>query len=158
MNVHVVTSDGDALDAVRQLFLEYSLALNENLCFQHFDEELKNPLSKYGQPRGCILLAYWNALPAGCIALQPIDQVGVCEMKRLFVRKDFRCKGIGDKLITQLIAQACSLAYTKMVLDTLERLTDATMLYLKHGFVNTSAYYTNPLANVIYMEKSLSMP
>ncbi len=46
------------LDEVRILFKEYLEELNENLCFQHTDEELVSPLKKYGQPHGSLLLAY----------------------------------------------------------------------------------------------------
>lgn len=151
-----VTDGGDELETVKKLFLEYSQALNENLCFQHFDQELANPLKKYGEPKGCLLLAYYNGEPAGCIALQPIKQKGVCEMKRLFVREEFRGKGIGDKLISLLMNRAIEQGYKKMVLDTVERLHRARRLYLKHGFVDTLAYYLNPLPNVVYMEKFLA--
>jgi ribosomal protein S18 acetylase RimI-like enzyme len=125
------------------------------LCFQSFDEELENPLKKYGEPKGCLLLAFWNNEAAGCIALQPLKQKGVCEMKRLFVRNEYRNKGIGDELINELLKEATKKGYQKMVLDTLERLQPARRLYIKYGFVNTSPYYENPLADVVYMEKSL---
>jgi ribosomal protein S18 acetylase RimI-like enzyme len=143
------------MEIVRQLFKEYSNSLNENLCFQSFDEELENPLKKYGEPKGCLLLAFWNNEAAGCIALQPLKQKGVCEMKRLFVRNEYRNKGIGDELINELLKEATKKGYQKMVLDTLERLQPARRLYIKYGFVNTSPYYENPLADVVYMEKSL---
>jgi ribosomal protein S18 acetylase RimI-like enzyme len=58
-------------------------------------------------------------------------------------------------LIEELLNEAKKTGYKKMVLDTLERLQPAIRLYCKHGFINTSAYYENPLANVVYMEKVL---
>jgi ribosomal protein S18 acetylase RimI-like enzyme len=143
------------MNIVKELFREYSKALNENLCFQNFDDELEDPLKKYGEPEGCLLLAYWSKTPAGCIALQRLAVNDVCEMKRLFVRPEFRNKGIGDELIKLLSNEAVEKGYKKMVLDTLERLDDAKRLYIKYGFVKTSAYYQNPLPNVIYMEKDL---
>lgn len=143
------------MDTVRKLFREYSEGLNENLCFQRFDDELQDPLKKYGEPKGCLLLAYFNDEPAGCIALQPLKQPGVCEMKRLYVRNRFRKRGIGDTLVKMLLEEAKEKGYEKMVLDTLERLEAAISLYAKHGFVNTSAYYENPLVGVVYMEKEL---
>lgn len=143
------------VDLVRILFLEYSKSLNENLSFQKFDDELENPLKKYGEPKGCLLLAYWNDQPAGCIALQPLKMDGVCEMKRLYVRSSYRKLGVASELIKILLSEARKKGYNKMVLDTLERLLPAVNLYRKHGFLNTSAYYNNPLPGVAYMEKEL---
>jgi putative acetyltransferase len=147
--------DENKLNVVRTLFKEYLEELNENLCFQNTDEELVNPLKKYGPPRGSLFAAYVNNEPAGCIALQPLKQDGVCEMKRLYVRPAHRKHNIADALVEELLADAKEKGYKVMVLDTLERLQPAIRLYLKHGFVNTSAYYVNPLPNVVYMEKTL---
>jgi hypothetical protein len=65
-----INKDSNEIDIVRELFREYSAGLNENLCFQNFDDELESPLKKYGEPEGCLLLAYINHEAAGCIALQ----------------------------------------------------------------------------------------
>ncbi len=153
--IKFVKKDTHEVDIIRNMFAEYSETLNENLCFQKFDDELENPLKKYGGPKGCLLLAYWKGEAAGCIALQPLEMEGVCEMKRLFVRSDYRKLGIADELIKILMTEAKKKGYKKMVLDTLERLLPALNLYRKHGFVNTSAYYDNPLKGVDYMEKEL---
>jgi putative acetyltransferase len=155
LTIQYIDKNGEEMDIVKKLFVEYADALNENLCFQSFDEELENPLKKYGGPKGCLLLAYWNSEPSGCIALQPLLHEGVCEMKRLYVRPKFRGQGIGEELIKILLKEAAKKGYKKMVLDTLERLQSAIRLYTKYGFVNTSAYYENPLDNVVYMEKDL---
>lgn len=147
-------NDGD-IEEVRRLFREYLTALNEDLCFQSFDVELENPLKKYGEPRGALFLAFYSDQPAGCIALQPLAEAGVCEMKRLYVRTQFRNKGIGDELIKVLLQEAEKKGYKVMVLDTLDKLQQAIQLYGKYGFENTSAYYENPLENVLYMKKDL---
>ncbi|MBA4139266.1 MAG: GNAT family N-acetyltransferase [Segetibacter sp.] len=147
--------DENGLDKIRKLFKEYLEELNENLCFQRTDEELMSPLKKYGPPHGSLLLAYIDDKPAGCIALQRLKEEGVCEMKRLYVRPCYRSNGIADALVEKLLAEAKQKGYKKMVLDTLERLQPAIKLYLKHGFVNTSAYYQNPLPGVVYMQRSL---
>ncbi len=147
--------DENGLDEIRMLFKEYLEELNEDLCFQRTDEELVSPLKKYSPPDKSLLLAYINDTPAGCIALQPLKEEGVCEMKRLYVRPGYRGKGIADTLVEKLLVEAKQKGYKKMVLDTLERLQPAIKLYIKHGFVNTSAYYQNPLPGVVYMQRSL---
>ncbi|MBC7586780.1 MAG: GNAT family N-acetyltransferase [Chitinophagaceae bacterium] len=142
------------LEEARMLFREYEKELDADLCFQSFEEELKNPLYKYGLPNGSLILAYWNNQLAGCIALQPLEN-GNCEMKRLFVRPSFRKHKIGEALVDEILQKATAIGYTKMKLDTLERLQAAIHLYKKNGFQVTTAYYENPLQQVVYMEKSL---
>ena len=155
ISIQKITSESPELETAKILFREYGDELNEDLCFQSFDAELENPLIKYGPPKGALFIANWNGEVAGCIALQPLSEAGVCEMKRLYVRPGFRKFGIGDELIKQLLETAKEIGYTKMVLDTLERLQAATRLYQRHGFINTSAYYPNPLPEVVYMERQL---
>ena len=155
MEIRLVEKEGLMLDDARKLFAEYAQELDENLCFQSFEDELLDPLKKYGAPKGCLLVAYNNEQAIGCIALQPLHEEGVCEMKRLYVHPDFRSSGIGKALVQELLNVAKEKQYKKMVLDTLERLQPAIKLYLQKGFVITSAYYANPLSNVVYMEKQL---
>ena len=150
---HITEKDAD-LDAAVQLFKDYAAELNVNLCFQSFDAELEDPLKKYGSPNGALFLGYCNNVPIACIALQPIAD-GSCEMKRLYVKPAFRKFKIGDTLVQQLLITAKKLGYKKMKLDTLQRLQPAINLYKKHGFIVTTAYYKNPLPEVVYMEKKL---
>lgn len=150
---HITEEDAD-LETARHLFREYSNELAVDLCFQSFDEELSNPLKKYGAPTGSLILAFWDDKPVGTVALQALEE-GVCEMKRLYVQAAYRKYGIGEALVKQIIEDAKAMGYTKMKLDTLERLKAAITLYLKHGFSITTAYYHNPLPEVVYMEKLL---
>jgi putative acetyltransferase len=150
-----VENKGEGLDTARKLFIEYATELNENLSFQKFDDELKDPLGKYGKPAGRLLIAYWQDVAVGCVALQSVAQPGVCEMKRLYVQPNYRKFGIGQLLVQSILQEAKILGYKKMVLDTLGRLQAALKLYVETGFVNTSAYYANPLPGVVFMEKDL---
>jgi putative acetyltransferase len=150
-----VNQEGNLMNEIRLLFREYEKELDENLCFQSFEEELKNPLKKYSLPRGVLYIAEWNKEVAGCIALMPLKVETECEMKRLYVRPKFRSHHVGKALVEQLLKDAAALGYTKMKLDTLQKLQAAISLYKKAGFVETAAYYENPLDAVIYMEKIL---
>jgi putative acetyltransferase len=149
----IETEHDAALDEVKKLFAEYQTELDENLCFQSFEQELENPLKKYGH-RGVILYALANNTMVGCIALQQLDE-GNCEMKRLYVQPLFRKQAIGKLLVEAIIHEAKLLGYTTMKLDTLQRLVPAIRLYEHYGFTHTPSYYENPLPNVVYMEKQL---
>lgn len=148
--------DGVLLDEIRTLFREYEKELGENLCFQHFETELNDPLKKYGSPEGVLYIAKWNDAVAGCIALMPLQEKGVCEMKRLYVRPLFRKHQIGKAMVEQLMKDAAELGYSTMKLDTLQKLAAAIALYRQYGFTETTAYYNNPLPGVVYMEKRIT--
>ena len=139
----------------RMLFREYETWLGMSLCFQDFENEVATLPGKYALPEGRLLLAYDDNDLAGCIALRKLED-GVSEMKRLFVRNDFRGTGIGIKLIEQLIADAREIGYSKMRLDTYPpKMGKAVNLYKAHGFVEIPPYYHNPHDGVLFMELDL---
>jgi ribosomal protein S18 acetylase RimI-like enzyme len=154
LTIQSIIAEGKELDLIRELFTNYQKELDEDLCFQSFDAELQNPLKKYAPPKGTLFLACWNNEVAGCIALQDLEG-GVCEMKRLYVKPDFRKHKIGEALTLHLLKTAKDIGYTTMKLDTLQKLQPAIQLYKKLGFIETTAYYPNPIIGVVYMEKSL---
>lgn len=155
LDIQKVTTEGPALESIKSLFKAYLGELNEDLCFQSFNTEIDNPLYKYSAPTGALFIAYYNAIPVGCIALQPLQEAQTCEMKRLYVEPQYRNLKIGDTLVKVLLQEAQLLGYTTMKLDTLERLQAAIQLYQKFGFETVTAYYDNPLPSVVYMEKKL---
>jgi len=146
---------GPALEDIRTLFLEYAGGLNFNLCFQNFDRELEELPGAYGLPHGRLILCEVDGRPAGCIAVKPLGS-GVCELKRLFVRPEFRRRKLGLKLTQHIIEEARSIGYTVMRLDTIRGTMDnAIALYESVGFREIPAYYHNPIPNAFYMELQL---
>ncbi len=154
VRISKINTEGNQLQAAIQLFKDYHTELNVDLCFQNFDAELKHPLKLYGEPHGCLLIAFFNDVIIGCVALKKIEDT-ICEMKRLYVKPEFRKLKAGKILVEKILDEAKQLGYTKMKLDTLQTLTAAVGLYQKLGFENTTAYYNNPLNDVVYMEKEL---
>jgi len=146
----------EQIETIRLLFVEYQQWLNFSLCFQGFDQELATLPGKYSPPNGRLYLAEYDGAIAGCIALRPIED-GICEMKRLFVREEFRGKGLGKILTEKILAEAKVLGYHTMRLDTLQRMQTARSLYKKLGFTVIPPYYNNPMDEVVYMEKKLSL-
>lgn len=154
LTIKAITTEGKELDIIRELFTAYQAELGEDLCFQSFEKELENPLKKYVMPGGLLLLAYWNNDVSGCIALQPLGN-NACEMKRLYVKPSFRKHKIGKSLCLYLLKQAKQFGYDVMKLDTLQKLQPAIKLYRQLGFIETTAYYNNPISNVVYMQINL---
>ena len=133
---------------------EYAAILGVDLCFQGFEAELDGLPGKYAPPSGALLIALHQDEAAGCVALRDLGH-GVCEMKRLFVRPQFRGLGLGRQLADAIIAKAGQLVYLLMRLDTLDRLSEAMRLYERLGFRKIPAYYDNPLAGAVYWELDL---
>ncbi len=79
----------------------------------------------------------------------------ICEMKRLYVRPEFRGLRLGRVLCEELIRLSREMGYDQMVLDTLDRLKSAGRTYEKLGFEHCGPYYHNPHPGVIYWRKSL---
>jgi putative acetyltransferase len=147
--------DEHDIQQARTLFREYESGLGISLCFQNFDNELKNLPGDYAPPDGRLFLATENDQLAGCIAMRKLDPP-VCEMKRLFVRPEYRGTGLGRALADKIIDEARKLGYTKMRLDTLPgRMDKAIALYRSIGFVEIAPYYTNPVADAKFMELDL---
>jgi putative acetyltransferase len=139
----------------REVFLEYAQSLGFSLCFQNFDKELAGLPGDYAPPEGRLLLAECEGQLAGCVALHKLGP-GICEMKRLYLRPQFRGKGLGRALAGRIIAEARQIGYQHMRLDTVEPIMkDAVAMYGKLGFKEVAPYRPNPIAGAIYMELKL---
>ena len=139
----------------RELFKEYAQSLGFSLCFQNFDHELAALPGDYAPPEGRLLLANYDAQPAGCVALHELEP-GICEMKRLYLRPRFRGKGLGRALAERIIAEAREIGYQRMRLDTVEPvMKDAVAMYRRLGFQEIAPYRANPIAGAMYMELQL---
>lgn len=150
--------DSSDLDQVRLLFQEYAQALNVDLCFQHFDEELAGLPGEYAAPRGSLLLATVGGEIAGCCALRPLDGVdyaSACEMKRLYVRPPYRGLGLGRMLAEAILEQARQAGFGCVLLDTLDDMEAARALYDDLGFEDIPPYYFNPIAGAHYLKVDL---
>ena len=143
------------LASIRELFLEYAQSLSFNLCFQSFDQELAGLPGDYARPEGRLLLASFAGVPAGCAALHKLSD-RICEMKRLYVRPQFRGKGLGNILAEKVIADARKIGYKQLRLDTVESdMGTAIAMYRKLGFREIAPYRANPIEGALYMELQL---
>lgn len=139
---------------VKKLILEYANQLNRDLSFQKIEEELNDPSKKYTAPQGEILVAIEGDAVLGMVAYHRYSEIR-CEMKRLYVKPDFRGSHLGDILVKKIIERAKLSGYKEMVLDTLIPMKAAIHLYRKYGFEECAPYYNNPMDDVIYMIKRL---
>ena len=149
------------IDAARVLFREYSAGLGFDLAFQDFEAELAALPGDYAPPRGALLLARTpaagepTAVFAGCVALRPLQDRAVCEMKRLYVRPAWRGSGLGRRLAEAILDEARRIGYERMRLDTVPAMRSAIALYESLGFRDIPAYRHNPILGTRFLEATL---
>ena len=148
-------------DEVRKLFTEYTKmmylgepALKEYLKMQNYDDEFLHLEKKYGMPEGRLYLVKYDGKFAGCAGLRKIDDKN-CELKRLYVRPEFRGHQIGKLLIEKLREDAKQIGYRYMLLDTLPFMAHAVNLYEKCGFYEIPRYNNTPIEDTIFMRMDL---
>lgn len=178
-NIVMVTPDeAHEFEAVRAIFRDYADSLQIDLGFQNFDQELASLPGEYAEPRGALLLALVDTaevtvavaaepLPraqgrlahvAGCCALRPLDTAdypNAAEMKRLYVRPQFRGLGLGRQLAEAILDAARGAGYACVLLDTLDDMESARALYEDLGFAEVPPYYHNPIAGSHYLKADL---
>ena len=146
---------------VEELFTEYTNMLvrldplfQESLDEQNYSEELEHLEDKYGLPQGRLYLLIDGETPAASIALHKIDEK-TCELKRLYVKPEYRRQGIAEKLLDRIIEEARETGYSYMVLDTMPALKEAIRLYEKKGFYRIEKYNNNPFEKMLFYRKDL---
>ena len=151
----------DRIDDVKKLFSEYTEMLvsidpsfHLYLEIQHYDREMENPAIKYALPADRLYIALSDGNVAGCVALRKLDDER-CELKRLYVRPEYRGQHIAAKLMDRIIGDARSAGYSSMYLDTLPELAAAVRLYEKYGFEYTECYNDSPSEKTLFMKKDL---
>ncbi len=151
----VEATTDERITQAKALFQEYAESLGFDLGFQNFDVEMDRFPEQYSPPTGGLFLALLQNQPIGCVGVRYFDE-GVCEMKRLYVRPEFRGRHAGRNLAEAAIAAGKTLGYKHMRLDTLRSMERANQLYITLGFVEIKPYRENPLEGAIYFELSLN--
>ncbi len=144
----------ELIDNAKELIQEYAESLGFDLGFQNFDQELADFPGQYSFPQGCLYIALSENMPIGCVALRDLGE-GICEMKRLYVRPNFRGRKVGKLLAENAIKAARNMGYGRMRLDTIPSMEHANMLYHALGFKPIEAYRFNPIEGALFFELNL---
>ena len=140
--------------AAEALIREYVAWLGIDLSFQNLDAELADLPAMYAEPHGGLLLATVNGNFAGVAGIRKFAE-GECELKRMFVRAEYRNLGLGQRLLTEAIALARRLGYAAIRLDTADFMAAAIRLYRANGFKEIPPYRFNPHDEARYFELTL---
>jgi len=142
------------LGLASELVREYAESLGFSLEFQDFETELEEFPGHYAPPSGELLLATVGDRGAGVVGLRRFGE-GSCEMKRLFVRPEFRGWGLGRKLAIAILDVARERGYGFMLLDTVPSMLPAIALYRSLGFTEVPPYRYNPIPGAVYLRIAL---
>lgn len=111
--------------------------------------------AKYFQPGSGIWLATLENHLAGCIALRKLTNDEPCgEVKRLYVRPEYRGRHLAKALHDALEAYAANYGHASLYLDTTNEMVAAQRFYEAQGYQRCHRYNDNPQAT-IFMRKKL---
>ncbi len=125
-----VVTDGNDLK-----FMELCEQLDQNLNEIVGGEKQREEYKQYNLLTDIhdVILAYDEDDLVGCGAYKHYEE-GVVELKRVFVKKEHRGKGIAEGLVKELMERAASQDYHDMILETGRPLIAAQKLYKRLGF------------------------
>jgi GNAT superfamily N-acetyltransferase len=152
---------------VQELFWEYlvwaNAGLNEafgiNLDIEQLQKDAMRKLQVFYPPQGRLLLVDQDDRVAGVACMHQIRE-GMGEVKRMYVRDQFRGQGVGRALLDDMISEARKIGYTHLRLDSARFMHAAHSLYRSAGFEEIDPYPESEIpekfqANWIFMEREL---
>lgn len=154
--------------AIRSLFWDYLEWANGRVIEEFgvdFDiaamlERDMAELAIFSPPRGQLVLARegHDVVGIGCLKR---STEGVGEIKRMYVRPEFRGKGIARAILEALLAEARSLGYSRVRLDSAGFMKEAHTLYRSSGFEEIEPYPESEIPSDfqkfwVFMERQIS--
>ena len=150
-----IAKSPDDFEIGKILFKEYAHDIGIDLSFQNFDLEIKTINIQYNIPEGALILIFNNDdVAMACVGIRRLSP-SLCELKRMYVKEEFRGQRVGALLLENAIEKAKELDYKKMRLDTLSTMQGAISLYKSHGFEEIESYRFNPMEGALFFEKNL---
>jgi GNAT superfamily N-acetyltransferase len=154
------------IDAARRLLGQYAASLGWDLTTGWIAEEMAGLPGPYGPPTGSLMLARVGDEEAGVLGLQAVPdavrsqhvEVGRSgELKRLFVRPEYRRHGVGRALLERAESEARRRGYDALLLTTnAEMMPLAQRLYETLRYVESVPYRTDmPWPGIRWMRKQL---
>jgi putative acetyltransferase len=135
--------------------------LSAELSGEGYDPSQQHGLSlnKLFAPGIHFYVAYNGDAPAGCGGIQFFP--GFAELKRMYVRPEFRGAGVASAIIAQLERDAATTGARTVRLETGDKQAAAMRFYTREGYRVCAAFppYTemnaHAIATSVFMEKAL---
>ncbi len=142
---------------IQDLFWEYLVWANGKLNSEYgidldihaMHADMMANLDIFAPPKGRLLLANYDRQTVGCICMKELT-TDIGEIKRMYVRPEFRGKGIGRALITDILNEAQLIGYEKLRLDSTRFMITAHHLYKSFGFFEIAPYKESEIPEDIH--------
>ncbi|WP_428665625.1 GNAT family N-acetyltransferase [Runella sp.] len=79
------------------------------------------------------IVAYENDVAVGCGAIKAYSDA-VMEVKRMYVKPEYRGQGIASQVLASLEEWAKAMNYSETILETLKAQTSVVAMYLRNGY------------------------
>lgn len=152
--LHLVgPSDTSRVLQVRELVREYGALPHTAGRWTTIEEDVAALPEPFVPPHGALLIATEGDEPLGCGAVVALDEPGIAEIKRVYVRPAARGMGLGEMITGRLIEEAGRLGFTTVRLDTAPELHAAQALYRRMGFTPIPHYRDGLLPDALCFER-----
>jgi putative acetyltransferase len=100
------------------------------------DAEVDSMFEAYPVPDSAFFVIERDGRLLGCGGVGPLagGEPGVCELRKMYFLHELRGSGLGTRLLKVLLNAARDAGYTSCYLETMDNMSQARQLYLKHGF------------------------
>lgn len=119
------SSSPDFIELVKQLDKELQIRDGDEHTFYTQYNKIDNIKN--------VVVAYINDIPVGCGAIKKYES-GTMEIKRMFVKDQYRSKGIATKVLNELENWTKELGYSRCILETGIAQPEAIHLYKKNNY------------------------
>ena len=124
-----------------------------------YTEKTLEKLSSYLPPEGIYYVLQVKGKIGGMGALRKLN-TDVGEIKRMYIKPEYRKKGYGKAMLTQLLKKGKEFGFSTIRLDTGKFMVAAQYVYLSAGFQERDKYPETEVPPLLqpfwlYMEKSL---
>lgn len=141
--------------ALKAIISEYVAWLDMDLSYRGFAQEMDSFDQLFTLPSGFFLMAKAGGEIAGCVGLLR-HTPDTAEVKRLYVRPDYRGAQLGEKLMAGLVERAIGLGYQRLILDAVPQTHFAQRLYRSLGFEEIDPYYAKPVSGTRFFGLTLA--
>lgn len=103
--------------------------------FAIHDPEVLNMFEAYDKPKHAYFVVTDGKEIFGGGGIAPLaGEEAVCELRKMYFKKQIRGMGLGQKLMEICLDMAKNMGYKKCYLETLVSMKEAQKLYLRNGF------------------------
>ena len=146
--LRIVAFEPRHAEAFRDLNLEW---IEEFFAVEDLDRKhLGFPRESFVDTGGAIFMAELNGSAIGCCGLLKHGD-GVYEISKMAIKRSYRGRGIGSRLLDAVIAHARQIGARRLEIISSTRLAPAIHLYKKKGFVKV------PLASDAYARGNIAL-